>query len=226
MSETILIVDDEKEIRDIIEIYLKNEGYKVIHANDGIEALNILKETTVDLVITDIMMKGLDGISLCNEIRKNYYMPIIILSAKDEEKDKLLGLSSGAEDYITKPFSIMELVARVKSQLRRYKRYNNKNDDRVIEIGDLKINCDTRQVFVKDREVTLTSKEFGILELLARNRGIVMSIPKIYETVWGEEFFKADNTVMVHITNLRQKIEEDPKRPVYIKTVWGVGYKI
>ncbi|MCX7904831.1 MAG: response regulator transcription factor [Caloramator sp.] len=226
MQENILVVDDEKEIRDILDIYLKNEGYKVFHASNGIEALEILNNTNIDLVITDIMMTGLDGISLCNEIRKNYFMPIIILSAKDDEKDKLLGLSSGAEDYVTKPFSIIELVARVKSQLRRYKRYNTQNNDIIIEIGDLKINTETRQVFVKGKEVILTAKEFGILELLARNKGIVMSIRKIYETVWGEEFFKADNTVMVHIANIRQKIEDDPKNPIYIKTVWGVGYKI
>jgi len=155
------------------------------------------------------------------------YMPIILLSAKDAEIDKILGLSSGAEDYITKPFSTVELIARVKSQLRRYKRYNQTDkNEKIIEIGNLKINSDTRQVFVGNREVSLTSKEFDILELLVRNKGIIMSIPRIYETVWKEEFFKSDNTVMVHITNIRQKIEEDPKNPIYIKTVWGVGYKI
>ncbi|PAB59842.1 response regulator transcription factor [Anaeromicrobium sediminis] len=227
MSDKILIVDDNHEIRNIVSIYLKNEGYEVIEAEDGYKVLEIIKEEDIDLVLLDIMMPGISGIDICNEIRKDYMMPIIFLSAKDTEIDKILGLSSGAEDYITKPFSAVELIARVKSQLRRYKRYNQAdNNKKVIEIGNLKIDSNTRQVFVGNKEVFLTAKEFEILELLGRNKGIVMNIPKIYEVVWGEEFFKSDNTVMVHITKIRHKIEEDPKKPIYIKTVWGVGYKI
>ncbi|WP_291567660.1 MULTISPECIES: response regulator transcription factor [unclassified Clostridium] len=227
MNEKVLIVDDDNEIRNVVSIYLKNEGYEVLQAENGYKALEIIKAESIDLVLLDIMMPKINGIEVCNEIRKNYVMPIIFLSAKDAEIDKILGLSSGAEDYITKPFSTVELIARVKSQLRRYKRYNQTDkNEKIIEIGNLKINSDTRQVFVGNREVSLTSKEFDILELLVRNKGIIMSIPRIYETVWKEEFFKSDNTVMVHITNIRQKIEEDPKNPIYIKTVWGVGYKM
>ncbi len=227
MNEKVLIVDDDNEIRNVVSIYLKNEGYEVLQAENGYKALEIIKAESIDLVLLDIMMPKINGIEVCNEIRKNYVMPIIFLSAKDAEIDKILGLSSGAEDYITKPFSTVELIARVKSQLRRYKRYNQTDkNEKIIEIGNLKINSDTRQVFVGNREVSLTSKEFDILELLVRNKGIIMSIPRIYKTVWKEEFFKSDNTVMVHITNIRQKIEEDPKNPIYIKTVWGVGYKI
>lgn len=227
MNEKVLIVDDDNEIRNVVSIYLKNEGYEVLQAENGYKALEIIKTESIDLVVLDIMMPKINGIELCNEIRKNYVMPIIFLSAKDAEIDKILGLSSGAEDYITKPFSTVELIARVKSQLRRYNRYNQTDkNEKIIEIGNLKINSGTRQVFVGNRETLLTSKEFDILELLVRNKGIIMSIPRIYETVWKEEFFKSDNTVMVHITNIRQKIEEDPKNPIYIKTVWGVGYKI
>lgn len=227
MNENILIVDDDDEIRKVVSIYLKNEGYEVIEAEDGYTALDFVKKNSVDLVLLDIMMPQINGIELCNEIRKNYIMPIIFISAKDGEIDKILGLYSGAEDYITKPFSPVELIARVKSQLRRYKRYNQTaSDKKIMEIGNLKLDAARRQVFIGKQEVYLTTKEFDILELLIRNKGIVMSIPKIYETVWGEEFFKSDNTVMVHITNIRQKIEEDPKNPIYIKTVWGVGYKI
>lgn len=227
MNEKVLIVDDDNEIRNVVSIYLKNEGYEVLQAENGYKALEIIKAEPIDLVLLDIMMPKINGIEVCNEIRKNYVMPIIFLSAKDAEIDKILGLSSGAEDYITKPFSTVELIARVKSQLRRYKRYNQTDkNEKIIEIGNLKINSDTRQVFVGNREVLLTSKEFDILELLVRNKGIIMSIPRIYETVWKEGFFKSDNTVMVHITNIRQKIEEDPKNPIYIKTVWGVGYKM
>jgi len=227
LNEKVLIVDDDNEIRNVVSIYLKNEGYEVLQAENGYKALEIIKAEPIDLVLLDIMMPKINGIEVCNEIRKNYVMPIIFLSAKDAEIDKILGLSLGAEDYITKPFSTVELIARVKSQLRRYKRYNQTDkNEKIIEIGNLKINSDTRQVFVGNREVLLTSKEFDILELLVRNKGIIMSIPRIYETVWKEGFFKSDNTVMVHITNIRQKIEEDPKNPIYIKTVWGVGYKM
>lgn len=174
------------------------------------------------------MMPGMDGIETCMKIRESNIMPIIFLSAKSEDLDKIQGLASGADDYITKPFNAMELMARVKSQLIRYTKYSivQSIDKNIVEIGNLTINTDTRQVFIGDKEVRLTPKEFDILELLARNKGIVFSIEKIYERVWGEEFYKSDNTVMVHITKIREKIEEEPRKPIYIKTVWGAGYKI
>ena len=227
--EKILIVDDEKEIRDLVEIYLKGEGYKTVKAGDGEEALYALRnDPEIDLIILDVMMPKLNGIEACLKIREERELPIIMLSAKSEDMDKIHGLTAGADDYITKPFNPLELIARVKAQLRRYTAYNveSNNSKVIIEIGDLTINTDTRQVWVGEKDVRLTPKEFDILELLARNKGIVLSIRKIYEEVWKEEFFKADNTATVHITNLREKIEVDPKAPIYIKTIWGVGYKI
>lgn len=228
MSTKILIVDDDKEIRNLISVYLENEGIQTKKAEDALEALKLLDTEEFDLIILDIMMPKMDGIEACMKIREERHMPIIMLSAKSEDMDKIQGLASGADDYMTKPFNPLELIARVKSQLRRYKRYNAEadSDKSIIEIGDLKINTDTRQVWVGKKEVRLTPKEFDILELLARNKGIVLSVSKIYEAVWKEDFFKSDNTVMVHITKIREKIEEDPKHPIYIKTVWGVGYKI
>lgn len=228
MANKILIVDDDKEIRKITGIYLENEGYEIFKAEGGEQALKLIAEKEIDLVLLDIMMPGINGIETCMKIRENNMMPIIFLSAKSEDLDKIQGLASGADDYITKPFNAMELIARVKSQLRRYIRYSTAQNSakNIIEIGNLIINTDTRQVFVGNKEVRLTPKEFDILELLASNKGIVFSIEKIYERVWGENFYKSDNTVMVHITKIREKLEEDPKKPIYIKTVWGVGYKI
>lgn len=228
MDERILIVDDDEKIRNLISIYLENEGYKTIKVKDALEALRVLEEDTMDLIMLDIMMPQMDGIAACMKIREEKNMPIIMVSAKSEEMDKIYGLSSGADDYITKPFNPMELIARVKSQLRRYKKYNKEVsvDSNTFEIGDLVINTDTRQVYVRGKDVRLTPKEFDILELLARNKGIVLSVSKIFEAVWKEDFLKSDNNVMVHITKIREKIEDDPKNPIYIKTVWGVGYKI
>ncbi|WP_055666689.1 response regulator transcription factor [Desnuesiella massiliensis] len=228
MSERILIVDDDEKIRNLISIYLKNEGYITLEAGDALEALKMLGEDDIDLIMLDIMMPNMDGIEACMKIREEKNMPIIMLSAKSEELDKIYGLSSGADDYITKPFNPMELIARVKSQLRRYKKYNKEasTDNNIIEVGDLTINTDTRQVYTGSSEVRLTPKEFDILELLARNKGIVLSVSKIYEAVWKDDFLKSDNNVMVHITKIREKIESDTKNPIYIKTVWGVGYKI
>ncbi|MCK1995554.1 response regulator transcription factor [Peribacillus muralis] len=228
MASKILIVDDDKEIRNLISIYLENEGMQTQKAEEGIEALKLLESKDFDLVILDIMMPKMDGIEACMKIREERNMPIIMLSAKSEDMDKIQGLASGADDYLSKPFNPLELIARVKSQLRRYKKYNNDTDsnETVIEIGDLRVNTDTRQVWIREKEIRLTPKEFDILELLARNKGIVLNVAKIYEAVWKENFFKSDNTVMVHITKIRDKIEEDPKHPIYIKTVWGVGYKI
>lgn len=229
-KETILIVDDEKEIRDLIDIYLKNEGYKTLKAENGIAALDILKDNNIDLILLDIMMPKMDGIETCMKIRKEKNTPIIMLSAKSEDIDKIMGLTTGADDYITKPFNPLELVARVKSQLRRYLKLNEfkKPDNKkgFIEVDDLIINVNTHEVKVSSKDVKLTPREFDILRLLAENRGIVFSIEKIYETVWKESFMESENTVMVHIRKIREKIEQNPRKPIYIKTVWGVGYKI
>lgn len=225
----ILVVDDEKEIRDLIEIYLKNEGFQVLKASNGKEALEMLKEEEVHLIILDIMMPKMDGIEACMKIREEKSMPIIMLSAKAEDMDKIFGLTTGADDYMTKPFNPLELIARVKSQIRRYTKLNNSttnNIDNEIEIDDLIINVSTHQVNVNGKDVKLTPREFDILELLARNRGMVFNMEKIYERVWKEDFFDSTNTVMVHVRKIREKIEEDPRKPRYIKTVWGVGYKI
>lgn len=228
MENRILIVDDDEEIRKIMGIYLENEGYEILKAENGGNALKFISENEIDLVLLDIMMPGMDGIETCMKIRETDIMPIIFLSAKSEDLDKIQGLASGADDYITKPFNAMELIARVKSQIRRYTRYSTvvNTPKNIIEIGNLDINTDTRQVFIGDKEARLTPKEFDILELLASNKGMVFSIEKIYERVWGEDFLKSDNTVMVHLTKIREKIEEDTRQPVYIKTIWGVGYKI
>ncbi|MGE7591055.1 response regulator [Peribacillus sp. NPDC101480] len=228
MQSNILIIDDDKEIRNLIGIYLENEGMVTEKFEDAIEAMKFLQKNEVDLIILDIMLPKMDGIQACMKIREERNMPIIMLSAKSEDMDKIQGLMSGADDYLSKPFNPLELIARVKSQLRRTKKYNTdlSASKNVIEIGELKINVDTRQVYVQNQEVRLTPMEFDILELLARNKGIVLSVQKIYEAVWKEEFLKSDNNVMVHITKIRDKIEQDPKRPIYVKTVWGVGYKI
>ena len=221
MKKYILIVDDDENIRNLLSIYLENEGFNTIKAENAKEALEILAEKEIELILLDIMMPQIDGIDACMRIRKDKNMPIIMISAKSEDMDKIHGLTAGADDYITKPFNPLELIARVKAQLRRYDKYNigNNNSKVIIEIGDLTINTDTRQVWVGEKEVRLTPKEFDILELLARNKGIVLSIRKIYEEVWKEEFFKADNTVTVHITNLREKIEADSKAPVYVTPI-------
>ena len=228
MEKYILIVDDDENIRNLLSIYLENEGFKTIKTENAKEALNVIQEKEIELILLDIMMPQIDGIDACIRIRKDKNMPIIMISAKSEDIDKIHGLTAGADDYITKPFNPLELIARVKSQLRRYQKYNTEvnNLNTFIQIGELKIDTDTRQVWVGEREIRLTPKEFDILELLARNKGIVLSIRKIYENVWKEEFFRSDNTVTVHITKLREKIEADPKAPIYIKTIWGAGYKI
>lgn len=228
MREKILIVDDDKNIRNLLGIYLGNDGYETIKVEDAYKAIEVLNSEEIDLILLDIMMPKIDGIEACIKIREDYNMPIIMISAKSEDIDKIHGLTAGADDYICKPFNPLELTARVKAQLRRYRKYNEVSNasKTIIEIGDLKIDTDTRQTWVRKKEVRLTPKEFDILELLARNKGIVLSIRKIYETVWNEEFFRSDSTVMVHITKLREKIEDDPKNPIYVKTVWGMGYKI
>ncbi len=233
--EKILIVDDEKEIRNLVEIYLKSEGYNTLKCADGEEALEVLENNKdIDLVILDIMMPKLDGIQTCLKIREEREIPIIMLSAKSEDVDKILGLNMGADDYLTKPFNPLELVARVKSQLRRFYRLNPKvssvqeslSNEEIIRIEDLEINLETHEVKIDDKNIKLTPTEFDILVLLAKSRGKVFSITNIYESVWNQEFMESDNTVMVHIRKIREKIEENPRKPRFIKTVWGVGYKI
>jgi len=225
---TILLVDDEQEIMDLLEIYLKNEGYRLLRAGNGLEALSVLEKESVDLIVLDIMMPKMDGIEACLKIRQDNNMPIIMLSAKTQDMDKILGLSTGADDYVTKPFNPLELIARIKSQLRRYTRLNTgpANRDHELEVDELSINTATHEVKVDGREIKLTPREFAILELLARHRGTVWSIQKIYEAVWKEAYLDSDNTVMVHIRKIREKIEENPRKPRFIKTVWGVGYKV
>jgi two-component system, OmpR family, response regulator VanR len=225
---TILLVDDEKEIIDMLEIYLKNEGYRLLRACNGLEALSLLQQEKVDLIVLDIMMPKMDGIEACLKIRQNQNMPIIMLSAKSQDMDKILGLSTGADDYLSKPFNPLELIARIKSQLRRYTRLNvaQPNQDHELEIDELTINTATHEVKVDGREIKLTPREFAILELLARHRGMVWSIQKIYETIWKEAYLDSENTVMVHIRKIREKIEDQPRKPKFIKTVWGVGYKV
>ncbi|GAA0365427.1 response regulator transcription factor [Bacillus horti] len=226
---TILLVDDEIEIRNLLEIYLKNDGYFVLHANNGGEALQHLREQEVDLIILDVMMPEMDGIEACMKIREEKQMPIIMLSAKSQDIDKITGLSIGADDYVTKPFSPLEILARVRSHLRRYRQLNTggqQKNEYEHQVDGLVINMITHKVTVHDKEVRLTPREFAILEALIRNKGIVLSMEKIYEMVWNEPFFDGNNTLMVHIRKLREKIEKDPSKPEYIKTVWGVGYQI
>lgn len=225
---TILVCDDDKEIVEAIEIYLMQEGYDVEKAYDGIQAVEIMKNKKIDLMIIDVMMPKLDGIRATLQIRKESRVPIIILSAKTEDADKILGLNVGADDYVTKPFNPLELVARVKSQLRRYTTLssNDAAGDKVYEAGDLLVNDDLKKVTVDGEKVKLTPIEYNILLLLLKNKGKVYSINEIYESIWNEEAIGADNTVAVHIRHIREKIEINPKEPRYLKVVWGVGYKI
>ncbi|WP_102401742.1 response regulator transcription factor [Haloimpatiens massiliensis] len=223
----ILIVDDEDEIRDAIEIYLKNEGINVFKAKDGIDALMLLEEKEIQLILMDIMMPRMDGIKATFKIREKKNIPIIMLSAKSEDTDKILGLNMGADDYITKPFNPLELVARVKSQLRRYMDFGNyKSTGDKLVVRDLILDKNTKMAIVDDKEVRLTPTEYNILEFLMENKGTVFSIEQIYEKAWGEPYYNGENTVAVHIRRIREKIELNPKEPRYLKVVWGIGYKI
>ena len=226
--KSILVCDDDKEIVDAIEIYLQQEGYRILKAYDGEQALQVLKENEVHLLIIDVMMPRLDGIRATLKIREDSSIPIIILSAKSEDADKILGLNIGADDYVTKPFNPLELVARVKSQLRRYTQLGNaaENNRWVYQVGGLVINDDLKEVLVDDEPVKLTPIEYNILLLLVKNQGKVFSINQIYESIWNEDAIGADNTVAVHIRHIREKIEINPREPRYLKVVWGVGYKI
>lgn len=226
----ILVVDDEKEIADLLELYLVSDGYQVMKAYDAMEGLKIMKSGKIDLVLLDIMMPRVDGLELCRRIRQEFNVPIIMVSAKTQELDKIVGLTTGADDYVTKPFNPLELMARVKSQLRRYKELNpaqkQKKESNLIQLKNLKINKETHQVFVDDESIKLTPIEFDILYLLASNPGRVFSTDEIFEKVWHEKVYEANNTVMVHIRRLRGKMKEDQRQEKIITTVWGVGYKI
>ena len=228
--QNILVCDDDKQIVEAISIYLTGEGYNVLKAYDGFEALKIMEKESLDLLILDVMMPGLDGIRTTLKIRENSSIPIIILSAKSEDQDKILGLNIGADDYITKPFNPLELVARVKSQLRRYTQLGNMNEsqkgDAIYSAGGLIINDDTKEVSVDGEQVKLTPIEYNILLLLVKNAGKDTSTDEIYTSIWNEEAIGADNTVAVHIRHIREKIEIDSRKPKYLKVVWGVGYKI
>ena len=224
----ILVCDDDREIVDAIEIYLEQEGFEVEKAYDGEETLSVLNREHIDLIIMDVMMPRLDGIRTTLQIRKESCIPIIILSAKTEDADKILGLNVGADDYVTKPFNPLELVARVKSQIRRSTQLSNQvyQEDNVYQAGGLLIQDDLKKVTVDGEEVKLTPIEYNILLLLLKNKGKVYSINQIYENIWNEEAIGADNTVAVHIRHIREKIEINPREPRYLKVVWGVGYKI
>lgn len=227
----VLVVDDEREIREAIRIYLRGEDIETIMTTNGQEAVDLMKQQDIHLILMDVMMPGIDGIVATSLIREFSNVPIIMLTAKSEDTDKIMGLSLGADDYITKPFNPMELVARVKSQLRRYLQLGSQtvtsstNQD-ILEVNGLRINTATKQVFVDGKEVRLTPTEFKILSLLMRNKGRVFSISDIYENVWDEPGYNAENTVAVHIRKIREKIEINPRDPRYLKVVWGIGYKI
>lgn len=230
MNEKILIVDDEREIADLVEFYLKNEGYDVHKFYNGSEAMKCAAEEQLDLAILDIMLPDVDGYAICRAIREKYTYPILMLTAKEEEIDKITGLALGADDYVTKPFRPLELVARVKAQLRRYTRYNVVQSDRrenVLAVRGLTLNLDTHECTLDERPLQLTPIEFSILWLLCESPGKVIPAEEIFERVWGEKYLNdSNNTVMVHIRHLREKLHDSPDRPKYIRTVWGVGYKL
>ncbi|AWX58843.1 MULTISPECIES: response regulator transcription factor [Brevibacillus] len=223
----VLVVDDEAEIRDAIEIYLKNESMTVFKASNGLEALEVLENEEIQLILMDIMMPKMDGMTATFQIRQKKNIPIIMLSAKSEDTDKILGLNIGADDYVTKPFNPLELIARVKSQLRRFTNLGSAQmTEDEIQVRGLTLNKSTKNVAIDGNEVRLTATEYKILELLMENKGRVFSIEEIYERVWKEPYMNAENTVAVHVRRIREKIEINPKEPKYLKVVWGIGYKI
>ena len=230
MSMNIMVVDDEQSIADLIEVYLKNEGYTVYKFYNGQDALKCVMSEKLDLAILDVMLPDIDGFTLCQRIRENHNFPVIMLTAKDEEIDKITGLTLGADDYVTKPFQPLELVARVKAQLRRFTRYNSSEplrEGKIIAFAGLVLNKDTHECTLNERPLSLTPTEFSILWVLASNRGRVVSSEELFREVWGDKYFtNSNNTVMVHIRHLREKMGDNAEHPKYIKTVWGVGYKI
>ncbi len=225
-----MIVEDEREIADLVELYLKNEGYQVFKRYNGAEALKCVEDQPFDLAILDIMLPDVDGYQICRSIRERYTYPSLMLTAKEEEIDKITGLSLGADDYVTKPFRPLELIARVKAQLRRYTRYNEGQSDRrenVFSLRGLMLNLDTHECMLDEKPLSLTPIEFSILWLLCETPGKVIPAEEIFERVWGEKYLNnANNTVMVHIRHLREKLRDSSERPKYIRTVWGVGYKL
>lgn len=231
MSYNILVVDDEHDIADLIEVYLKNENYTVYKFYSGLDALNCVESTELDLAIIDIMMPGMNGFTLCQKIRENYTFPIIMLTAKDEETDKITGLTLGADDYVTKPFRPLELVARTKAQLRRYKKYNPAYSescatDVITHLG-LIMNIETHECFLNEKPLVLTPTEFSILRILLQNKGKVVSAEELFHQIWQDEYYsKSNNTITVHIRHLREKMNDTIDNPKFIKTIWGVGYKI
>lgn len=228
MSTNILIVDDEKEIADLIELYLKNENYNVYKFYESNGALECIENVFLNLAILDVMLPGVDGFTICKKIREKYTFPVIMLTAKVEDMDKITGLTIGADDYITKPFNPLELVARVKAQLRRSTKYSvsDKVNNSIIDFSGLVINKETHECSLYEKPLSLTPTEFSILWLLCENRGKVINSGELFEKVWDEKYLDSNNTVMVHIRRLREKMNEQPKHPKFIKTVWGVGYKI
>ncbi len=231
--EKVLIVDDEKEIADLIEVYLKNDGYTVYKCYNGTDALRCIESEEIDLAILDLMLPDVDGFHICQKIREQHFYPVIMLTAKGEDTDKILGLTIGADDYITKPFNPLEVAARVRTQLRRYVRYNNaapvREKDALAaeyDIRGLVINRDTHKCILYGKEVALTPIEFSILWYLCENRGRVISSEELFEKIWGEKFLDNNNTVMAHIGRIREKLKEPDRKPKFIKTVWGVGYTI
>lgn len=229
MAEKILIVDDEREIADLVELYLKNEGYETYTACNAREALACVAQTPLSLAILDVMLPDLSGFELCRRIRQDHMFPIIMLTAKTEDLDKITGLTMGADDYVTKPFHPLELVARVKTQLRRYTQYNRAQppeSKREFDFSGLRVFRDSRKCLLYDEELSLTPREFDILWYLCENRGRVISSEELFEAVWGEQYLDSNNTVMAHIARLREKLHEPSRKPKFIKTVWGVGYTI
>ncbi len=224
--KSVLIVEDDQQIAELIELYIKNEGYSVAKAEDGIEALRKLEQSSYDLIILDIMMPNMDGLQFCKEVRKNNHVPILMVSAKVEDMDKIVGLMTGADDYLSKPFNPLELTARVKALLRRTSMNQMSQDDDVLQVGSLQIDRQSHSVSVEGHVIKLTAREFEILVLLARHRGRVFASEEIFEKVWNEPGDGSNQTVMVHISNLREKLEAAAPGETIIKTVWGVGYKI
>ena len=225
----ILVCDDDKEIVEAIEIYLTKEGYNILRAYNGEEALKIIEKNEIHLLILDIMMPKVNGIQVASKIRENKGIPIIMLSAKSEDYDKINGLNTGADDYVTKPFNPLELIARVNSQIRRYTSLGSMKKEEEVNIyktGNLQINDDTKEVVVEGNKIKLTPTEYNILKFLTKNKGMVFSIEQIYENVWEDEAYGAENIIAVHIRHIREKIEINPKEPKYLKVIWGVGYKI
>jgi two-component system, OmpR family, response regulator VanR len=230
MTVNILVVDDEKTVADLIEVYLKNENYNILKFYNGQDALQSIQNETIDLAILDVMLPDINGFSICQQIREKHHFPVIMLTAKDEEVDKITGLTLGADDYITKPFRPLEMVARVKAQLRRFTKYNAAEpvqEENTIVFSGLVLGKDKHECMLNEKPLSLTPTEFSILWVLASKRGRVVSSEELFHEVWGEKYFTKDNnTVMVHIRHLREKMHDNAEKPKYIKTVWGVGYKI